>query len=512
MKPSTLGSVVNIEDFQHDLEENINNVIKSTEEIINDDFDYQGSKRANSKAFSLINSGNPQTPAFFIPFDNKQTLNINSSEAQKPQYLYAKSPFFFQENPFCEQHEYRGKVNDSNRSKPVEKLKNIMNENNIQKAIVDMASQNGIKITLPLLKLEAQTSGDYELDENDTMNLFSRYGKVLKVIIKKQKQAYIIFNDIIGALCAQKSLNGHYLKEIDVLLSVDWCNSIEDDEISSSQLELFDSKANTQDIIDMWNRDSSKNFNGSLPNLPPGMPTFPYIPIKFTCKYEIQIENDRDFQVARKIIGPKGCNMKKIIEICQNFVKNPSLIYQSDFLKLRLRGKGSGFKEGPDQRESEEPMHLCVSSKYLEVYNMACQLVEELLNNLYREYDNYCRKSGRKYHTSLKIKRIEAFGGNQNKLSNEVKAPENNKENYVNNGKGNIWPSFNSTEVQEHINDPNSIYSDETWKMKNIPKCNEEEVWKILKLRGINVFDEKLKSKSKGEISDKFISPYEENI
>jgi len=48
--------------------------------------------------------------------------------------------------------------------------------------------------------------------------------------------------------------------------------------------------------------------------------------------------------------------------------------------------------------------------------------------------------------------------------------------------------------------------------MKNIPKFNEEEVWKILKLRGINVFDEKMKSRSKGEISDKFISPYEENI
>jgi len=29
------------------------------------------------------------------------------------------------------------------------------------------------------------------------------------------------------------------------------------------------------------------------------------IPVKFTCRYEIQIENDKDFQVARKIIGSK---------------------------------------------------------------------------------------------------------------------------------------------------------------------------------------------------------------
>jgi len=205
--------------------------------------------------------------------------------------------------------------------------------------------------------------------------------------------------------------------------------------------------------------------------------------------------------------------IKKIIEICQNYVKNPSLIYQNDFLKLRLRGKGSGFKEGPEQRESEEPMHLCVSSKYLEVYNMACQLVEELLNNLYREYDNYCRKTGRKYHTSLKIKRIEAFGGNQNKLNNDVKPPENNKENYVNKVKGNLWSSFNSTEMQEQVNDSNP-YMEEALKMKNLLKCNEEDMWKMLKLRGINVVDEKFKTTKfkTNEFSDKMISPYEENI
>jgi len=511
MNPSTLSSAVNIEAFQHDLEEHINNVIKSTEEIINDDFDYHGSKRFNSKTSPLLNTGNPQAPAFFIP-DCRQG-NMNSMEANKPQFLYAKSPFFFQENPFSE-NEYRGKQDTSNRTRPVEKLKNIMNENNIHKAIVDMASQNGIKMTRPILKLEAETSCDYELDENDTMNLFSRYGKVLKVIVKKQKQAYIIFNDIVSALFAQKSLNGHYLKDIDVHLSVDWCNTVEEDEISSAQFEeLLNPKLNVQDISDMWNRDNSKNAYQSNPNLSPGMPTFPYIPIKFTCKYEIQIENDRDFQVARKIIGPKGCNMKKIIELCQSYIKNPSLIYQNDFLKLRLRGKGSGFKEGPEQRESEEPMHLCVSSKYLEVYNMACQLVEELLNNLYREFDNYCRKTGRKYQSLLKIKRIEAFGGNQNKLNNEVKPPENNKENYANKLKGNIWPSFNSTEFQDQLNDTSPIYTDESLKMKNIPKFNEEDLWKMLKQRGINVFDDKMKYKSKvGEISDKMVSPYEENF
>jgi len=50
--------------------------------------------------------------------------------------------------------------------------------------------------------------------------------------------------------------------------------------------------------------------------------------------------------------------------------------------------------------------------------------------------------------------------------------------------------------------------------MKNLLKCNEEDMWKMLKLRGINVVDEKFKTTKfkTNEFSDKMISPYEENI
>jgi len=68
---------------------------------------------------------------------------------------------------------------------------------------------------------------------------------------------------------------------------------------------------------------------------------------KFTCRFDIQIENDREFQVARKLIGAKGCNMKRIIEMCIRENKDK---HSQDALKLRLRGRGSGFKEGPSQQ------------------------------------------------------------------------------------------------------------------------------------------------------------------
>jgi len=109
--------------------------------------------------------------------------------------------------------------------------------------------------------------------------------------------------------------------------------------------------------------------------------------------------------------------MKRIIIYCQKHIKNCKQVNKSEFLKLRLRGKGSGFKEGPEGKgalffyypkflESLEPMHLCVSSKYMEVYKMACGKIEELLNKLYLEYANFCKKMGTDF-LPIHIKRID---------------------------------------------------------------------------------------------------------
>ena len=106
---------------------------------------------------------------------------------------------------------------------------------------------------------------------------------------------------------------------------------------------------------------------------------------KYTCKYEILIANDKDFQIARRLIGSKGCNMKKIINECK--------IDDGEGIKLRLRGKGSGYKEGPENKESDEPLHLCISSKNPEEMKKACLLVDELLNKIHEDYKEYCEKN-----------------------------------------------------------------------------------------------------------------------
>ena len=102
---------------------------------------------------------------------------------------------------------------------------------------------------------------------------------------------------------------------------------------------------------------------------------------KYICKYEILIPNEKDFRIAKRIIGSKGNNMKKIVDLVQG-------------IKLRLRGKGSGFKEGPKNKESDEPLHLCISSKNIEEMNRACLLINNLLEKIYEDYKIYCYKNG----------------------------------------------------------------------------------------------------------------------
>jgi len=75
-------------------------------------------------------------------------------------------------------------------------------------------------------------------------------------------------------------------------------------------------------------------------------------------------------------------------------------------VKLRLRGRGSGFKEGQNKQESDEPLHLCISSKYYEKYETACILVQELIMNIYEEYKRFCERAHKTPISNLSLKKI----------------------------------------------------------------------------------------------------------
>lgn len=96
----------------------------------------------------------------------------------------------------------------------------------------------------------------------------------------------------------------------------------------------------------------------------------------------VGIEEDRDFQVSRRIIGPGGSNLKRIIEKVGG-----------GNVKLQLRGRGSGHREGGV--EPTAPLALLVTASDPENLRRACEQAHELLGSVHRDYDHFRRRGGR---------------------------------------------------------------------------------------------------------------------
>jgi len=100
---------------------------------------------------------------------------------------------------------------------------------------------------------------------------------------------------------------------------------------------------------------------------------------KKQCQFIVGVEEDKAFRVVRKLLGPSGKHMKDIAE--------------ATGAKLRLRGRGSGFKEGPEQVEADEPLMLCISTPEPRGHEVAVRLVRELIEDVHKQYRNFCTAS-----------------------------------------------------------------------------------------------------------------------
>ncbi|CAE7647507.1 unnamed protein product [Symbiodinium sp. CCMP2592] len=103
---------------------------------------------------------------------------------------------------------------------------------------------------------------------------------------------------------------------------------------------------------------------------------------KCQCQYIIGIEEEGRFRVCRRLLGQKGQHMKDIAE--------------KTGAKLRLRGRGSKFLEGPEQKESSDPLMLCVSVPDPASYEEAKHLVSSLLEDIYVQYREFQLSEGLK--------------------------------------------------------------------------------------------------------------------
>lgn len=137
---------------------------------------------------------------------------------------------------------------------------------------------------------------------------------------------------------------------------------------------------------------------------------------KYVSQYFVQIENDKDFQVTKILIGNNGVLLRKIIF--------DNCIYYNDYsTKIRLRGKGSGYKEGPNNEESNDPLELCVSSLNFASFMRCCFHIENILRNIYYQYYLYqCKVNFLNKNPERPIlKKIMKYQYVVNRTTNETK-------------------------------------------------------------------------------------------
>lgn len=100
----------------------------------------------------------------------------------------------------------------------------------------------------------------------------------------------------------------------------------------------------------------------------------------FLCHFEVGLEDDSQFCLVKRLLGKGGMNMKTIASECN--------------VKVRLRGRGSGFREGPDSSESQQPLQLCLSTSCYNGYVEAFGRIIALLQDLYKHYKRFARSIG----------------------------------------------------------------------------------------------------------------------
>uniref|UniRef100_A0A7S4UQA4 RRM domain-containing protein n=1 Tax=Alexandrium monilatum TaxID=311494 RepID=A0A7S4UQA4_9DINO len=233
----------------------------------------------------------------------------------------------------------------------------------------------------------------YQLTEDDIHKVFRRYGRVMKVTVDEAcSSAMVTFQSTQEAQAAISDLDGKVLNGLDGTLRISWVSGV----CMPAAPPPYAAMPPFPGFGAVPQASAPSPWPGGPASslLPPGAP-----PVdagasslgdqrslhvkgakKYTGRFLIGIENDKEFQVARRLIGSKGCNMKRIVKQTE--------------AKLRLRGVGSGYFEGSSQKESPEPLQLCVSCTSLEGYKIAVQQVRELLQRVYEEYKQFCLDAG----------------------------------------------------------------------------------------------------------------------
>jgi len=332
-------------------------------------------------------------------------------------------------------------------SKPIPTLDicgalSMLRESQTSNKIQTILTQNNISLKESILRLDIEGNSDnisLELDQKDIYDLFSKFGTVenVNIPINQKSIAIITMKDYISAYLAQQVLNSQYIDSLGAKIFVKW---ISDDSLEkvSNPMVPSDSTLSLQSIfliviqtigsqsaysqLKGENADSYKNpFYISNIYTDPGKINKAVPSIRYTCKFDLQIENDKEFQIIRKLSGAKSCNLRRIVDLC---AKNCT----QEVVKIRIKGKGAEQanyeKMEKFGQQTDEPLVLIISSKYYDKYLLARHLCKELILNVYEDYKRFCDRTGKEPIIGLQVKMSESISGIRSKIENIDKKEE----------------------------------------------------------------------------------------
>lgn len=94
--------------------------------------------------------------------------------------------------------------------------------------------------------------------------------------------------------------------------------------------------------------------------------------------FNVRTRDVREFQLVPRVIGRNGANMKRVAEACN--------------VRIRIRGRGSGFKEDRTLSEADIPLQMALSADDPAEYAMAKEMLTAELDAMALRFKKYCKQ------------------------------------------------------------------------------------------------------------------------